>query len=212
MATYSGGILGQINGKVGSAVFRTSLGIQIVQAYQPKVKNPRSDLQMTQRNKISGLGKQAKRFARCVKATKASYEKGQTPYSYFVAENFPNQEATASGTGVFDYENAVISQGDIYPAQDTAVTNAVQGTIAVTWDSQLTQNQEADDVVFTFVIPTDPDVVVALSDDADFVSGSSTVVYGADLEGKEVNVYVCTLSPSTKKASNTVYVGKVTLS
>ena len=44
--------LGQFRGKVGSVVFRVNQGQQIVSAYQPSVRNPKSNTQTAQRNKI----------------------------------------------------------------------------------------------------------------------------------------------------------------
>lgn len=44
--------LGQFRGKVGSVVFRVNQGEQIVSAYQPVVRNPKSNLQTAQRNKL----------------------------------------------------------------------------------------------------------------------------------------------------------------
>lgn len=44
--------LGQFRGKVGSVVFRVSEGQQIASAYQPQVRNPKSNLQTAQRNKM----------------------------------------------------------------------------------------------------------------------------------------------------------------
>lgn len=44
--------LGQFRGKVGSVVFRVNQGEQIVSAYQPVVRNPKSNLQTAQRNKM----------------------------------------------------------------------------------------------------------------------------------------------------------------
>lgn len=44
--------LGQFRGKLGSVVFRVSEGQQIASAYQPQVRNPKSNLQTAQRNKL----------------------------------------------------------------------------------------------------------------------------------------------------------------
>lgn len=44
--------LGQFRGKVGSVVFRVSQGQQIASAYQPAIRNPKSNLQTAQRNKL----------------------------------------------------------------------------------------------------------------------------------------------------------------
>lgn len=44
--------LGQFRGKVGSVVFRVSQGQQIASAYQPAVRNPKSNTQTAQRNKM----------------------------------------------------------------------------------------------------------------------------------------------------------------
>lgn len=44
--------LGQFRGKVGAVVFRVSQGQQIASAYQPAVKNPKTNLQTAQRDKM----------------------------------------------------------------------------------------------------------------------------------------------------------------
>ena len=44
--------LGQFRGKVGSVVFRVNQGQQIASAYQPSVRNPKSNLQTAQRSKM----------------------------------------------------------------------------------------------------------------------------------------------------------------
>lgn len=49
--------LGQFTGKVGSVVFSVSDGEQVVKAYQPNVKNPRTSAQLIQRAKINVAGK-----------------------------------------------------------------------------------------------------------------------------------------------------------
>lgn len=49
--------LGQFIGKVGSVVFSVADGEQIVRAYQPNVKNPRSSAQLIQRAKVNVAGK-----------------------------------------------------------------------------------------------------------------------------------------------------------
>lgn len=49
--------LGQFTGKVGSVVFSVSDGTQVVKAYQPNVKNPRTTAQLIQRAKVNVAGK-----------------------------------------------------------------------------------------------------------------------------------------------------------
>lgn len=44
--------LGQFRGKVGSVVFRVNQGQQIASSYQPAVKNPKTNLQTAQRDKM----------------------------------------------------------------------------------------------------------------------------------------------------------------
>lgn len=54
-ASYSP--LGQWRNKVGGQVYRIDSGEQIVSAYQPVVKNPRTTYQQTQRNKFTSASK-----------------------------------------------------------------------------------------------------------------------------------------------------------
>lgn len=49
--------LGQFTGKVGSVVFSVADGEQVIRAYQPNVKNPRTSAQLIQRAKVNVAGK-----------------------------------------------------------------------------------------------------------------------------------------------------------
>jgi len=52
MARITKGILGGFRGKVGNVVGSSIFGIDVMRAYQPDVRNPRTESQTTQRQKI----------------------------------------------------------------------------------------------------------------------------------------------------------------
>ena len=53
MARITKGILGGFRGKVGTVVGSSIFGIDVMRAYQPDVRNPRTESQTTQRQKFS---------------------------------------------------------------------------------------------------------------------------------------------------------------
>lgn len=106
--------LGQFRGKVGSVVFRVSQGQQIASAYQPAVRNPKSNLQTAQRNKMylaSQLSKLVPREDLVGLAPTASVGDRR---SMFIREVIDNIKSTLDGdvfTSSIDFDNVKFSNG-----------------------------------------------------------------------------------------------------
>lgn len=107
--------LGQFRGKVGSVVFRVNQGQQIASAYQPAVKNPKSNLQTAQRNKMylaSQLSKLVPREDIIGLAPNASVRDRRSMFIKHIIDNTTSNydgEVFKSSVG---YSNIVLSNGD----------------------------------------------------------------------------------------------------
>lgn len=80
------GIFGTGSGKVGSAVFATVAGKQIVRPYQSKVTNPNTDAQIAQRAKFKLLSQLAAAMAPVIVIPKSGLVSAR---NRFVTKNFP---------------------------------------------------------------------------------------------------------------------------
>lgn len=80
------GIFGTGSGKVGSAVFATVAGKQIVRPYQSKVTNPNTDAQITQRAKFKLLSQLAAAMAPVIVIPKSGLVSAR---NRFVKKNIP---------------------------------------------------------------------------------------------------------------------------
>lgn len=107
--------LGQFRGKVGSVVFRVNQGKQIASAYQPAVKNPKSNLQTAQRNKMylaSQLSKLVPREDIVGLAPRGSVRDRR---SMFIRNIIDNAVSTLDGnvfTSSINGEKVLFSSGD----------------------------------------------------------------------------------------------------
>lgn len=102
-------------GKVGNLVGYSQLGKQVFRAYQPVVRNPKTNPQTVQRDKFRALFEAARLY-------KSAYTIGlkdegraakRTAYAQFMKENFPFVTTIPGGGYTIDWKNVVVSRGAI---------------------------------------------------------------------------------------------------
>lgn len=131
MATGSG-IIRKVSGKVGDLVYRVSNGKQMVSAYNPAVKNPRTSSQMMQRTKWLNVMAMYKVMKPYLKDAFENKPSGQSDYNRFVGINLQaapvyitRQQLDNGGAIVAPY---MIAQGSLQPvAMEGCVTDIVAG-------------------------------------------------------------------------------------
>lgn len=101
------GILGKASGKLGSAVFATQSGQQIVRQYQPNVKNPNTEAQTMQRARFKLMTQLSSSYANVIAIPRSG---AQTSRNLFVKKNMPLVIGTADGAQVV-YENLQLTNG-----------------------------------------------------------------------------------------------------
>ena len=107
--------LGQFRGKVGSVVFRVNQGQQIVSAYQPSVRNPKSNTQTAQRNKIylaSQLSKLVPREDIIGLAPKGSVRDRRSMFIRNIIENTTSILDGELFTSQISYKDVIFSKGN----------------------------------------------------------------------------------------------------
>lgn len=101
------GILGKASGKLGSAVFATQGGQQVVRQYQPNVKNPNTEAQTMQRARFKLMTQLSSAYANVIAIPRSG---SQTSRNLFVKKNMPLVIGTQDGAQVV-YENLQLTNG-----------------------------------------------------------------------------------------------------
>jgi len=160
MGKFYNGILGTMTGKVGGVVGRTWKGINTVSAYQPNVSNPRTNAQLTQRMKLTGLTRLASVLnSGIIKPLWDKDAKKMSGFNAWIQANMPNVDSSGS----IGFPDLIMSKGKM-------TATPVSGL-----------SVEADNVDIEFLtsigdafqLPSDRVFVVAVADDGEEVFLSS---------------------------------------
>lgn len=130
--------LGQFRGKVGSVVFRVNQGQQIASAYQPAVRNPKSNLQTAQRNKMylaSQLSKAVPREDIIGLLPNGSARDRRATFLRNIIDNTTTELNGETFTSRVHYENVIFSNGRNIIG---AVNGQTEGTLDI-FVEQLTE-------------------------------------------------------------------------
>ena len=135
--------LGQFRGKVGAVVFRVNQGKQIASAYQPAVKNPKSNLQTAQRNKMYLASQISKLIPKEDIIGLAPRGTTRDRRSMFI-KNIINNSVSSLENGVFrtdiNWINLYLSNGGLLDGMSVS-TDGSNGEITLTFDkSKISQD------------------------------------------------------------------------
>ena len=101
------GILGTGRGKLGTSVFTTVKGVQIVRQHQPVVSNPSTNLQVTQRSRFKLISQLAASMANVIAIPRIGLTSSR---NLFIKKNMPVVRADVEGAQV-SYENLQLTNG-----------------------------------------------------------------------------------------------------
>lgn len=101
------GILGTGSGKLGTSVFTTVKGVQIVRQHQPVVTNPSTNLQVAQRSRFKLISQLAASMANVIAIPRIGLTSSR---NLFIKKNMPTVIGDAEGAKV-SYENLQLTNG-----------------------------------------------------------------------------------------------------
>ena len=101
------GLLGTGSGKLGTSVFTTVKGIQVVRQYQPVVTNPATNLQVSQRSRFKLVSQLAASMADVIAMPRTGLTSGR---NLFIKKNMPAIIGNEQGAQV-SYENLQLTNG-----------------------------------------------------------------------------------------------------
>ncbi|MFC2107286.1 DUF6266 family protein [Bacteroidota bacterium] len=146
MATYSKGILGGFIGKVGNVVGSRIFGIDVMRSYQPNVRNPKTEGQLTQRGKFRLI---VSFISLMLPLFKEGFKHAANKMSAFNKAVSVNIADAITGTlpnFLIDYPNVKFSQGSLdgFYEQD-AMFDTTPLTVSFAWTNNPGPNADAND-------------------------------------------------------------------
>lgn len=113
------GVLGQQVGKVGPVVARRFRNLEVYSAYQPNVKNPRSQKQQDNRLRFATLSRLAHGFGCAVRLGFTAAVRGtkESPRNRFTRLNAGAVTASGPDSADIDFTAMVVAQGGLCPVR-----------------------------------------------------------------------------------------------
>lgn len=204
MAKIYNSVLGMISGKHGSAVAVVANdGTNYIRMHNPKPRNPRSEKQVTQRNKFAYTNYVLAPFHNLFKVTIGSggLSMGRShAFKNAISGNHPNYS--------IDYDKLMISFGAL-DAQDDVTTVIEYGKMSLSWEFTEAINSKKDDQM-NVVIFDEKSRKIIHKDDVAFRSEDNAIVdIPQAWSGLKVHCWVYLKQGSSR--SDSVYLGEQSL-
>lgn len=154
MAIITGNNLGRLKKKSGPNVFRKWRTHQVMSVYNSEVRNPNTDGQKVVRYSFASATRLAAAFSSAIMVGFENVCKGtKTPQrGYFVKENWGCFHSDNTGSVTVDYDNLVISKGDLPQILfgNATFTNPLEVDVPITDDASAI-GANANDIAYVFV-------------------------------------------------------------
>lgn len=210
MGKISQGILGGFSGKVGNVIGATWKGIDYMRIKPAHVKNPKTDDQVSQRNKFTTVLEFLQPMKDFIKVGFKLYAIKKTEFNSAMSYNLLNAVTGVSPNFSIDYTKALIARGALKSALNPAVASAVVGNVAYTWDDNSAElNAEATDQAMLLIYNEAKGEAVFITEGAARNVGSQTLTVPDSYSGDTVHAFIGFMSVDGIEISNSLYVGSV---
>jgi len=212
MGTIKQGILGGFSGKVGNIVGASWRGIDYIRSMPASVHNPRTEAQVSQRNRFSLVGKMLKTIVPIIRIGFAgSVGTGKSAFSVAMSYNVKNAVIGLFPDFEINFDAVKISSGDLYGAANAEASSAA-GSISFVWDTDLLNNAAATDKVILLAFNAVTGEASYDMNAATRADGSGSLAVPPAWDGGQVDTYLALTSADGKIVSNSVYTGRITVS
>lgn len=192
MSKNAKGVLGQQVGKVGPVVARKFRNLDVYSAYQPNVKNPRTQKQQMNRLRFATISRIAHGFGCAVRLGFGAAVRGtkESMRNRFTKVNIPYVEAPGPDSVDVDYTAFVVAQGGLCPVHFDQPKFDTPGSVKVTF-SEMNANacqKTANDKVYVVVYSPDANLAV-VGEGVARSEQNVTVEVPSNWNGTKVQVY-----------------------
>ena len=207
MGTIKKGILGGFSGKVGTVVGASWRGIAYMRSLPQKVRNPRTDLQRSQRTKFALALNFLKPMNALLRTGWKLYAHRQSPINAAMSYTLANAISGTYPDYEIDPSKVLISRGTLTPAANATATIS-SGAIVFEWDdnSGSSTAKQTDKALLAVVNPAKIEAVFNAAG-AERTEGTQTIALPNDWAGATVEAYMGFVSEDGKEVANSVYLG-----
>ena len=212
MGTIKQGILGGFSGKVGSVIGSSWKGISVMRGIAAHVANPKSDLQIAQRERVIVTMAFLLPMTSFIRVSWAAFAVKMTAmnaaFSYIIKNTL---QGTYPNIAV-DYPNALVAKGNLPPALNAAAASTVAATVAFTWLDNSTEAgaSDTDKTLIVIYSPAKKQAVTAMGLQ-ERLSNSQSVTVPSSFSGDLVHCYIAFETLDGSEQSNSMYAGAVTV-
>jgi Family of unknown function (DUF6266) len=207
------------SGKLGNVIFRDGgNGTVIGAAYQPNVKNPRTEAQQGNRNKMAAIGRLSKAMAPLLRfaflATQRAGRPTVHPHNQFVKDNI----GVVDITGIIRYKDLQVSKGGLQMIEQPVITSNPFLTpltpenhdieFDFTFNANALNASPTDEVYLVSINPESMEVVLTKTQARS--TGQCKSRTGRNPKtGQPIEYYAFIMNPITKRVSDSFYIGTV---
>ncbi|WP_129593634.1 DUF6266 family protein [Seramator thermalis] len=211
MGTIKQGILGGFSGKVGTVVGASWKGISYMRSLPQKVKNPRTDGQMSQRTKFALTLGVLKPMTALLRTGWKLFANKQTPFNAAMSYTLANAITGAYPDYEIDPAKVLVSRGALTTAANASVKSE-NGNIIFSWDdnSGVNSAKQTDKALIAVLNPAKGEAITDTAG-AERSEGTQTLALPADWADDELHTYLGFISEDGKEIASSVYLGVVSL-
>jgi Family of unknown function (DUF6266) len=212
MAKQRHGILSGFTGKVGNVVGSTWKGMQVLRAASLPKKNRFSKLQIEQQARFMLLSRFLRPISELLDQT---FKNAASEMSCF-NKAFSINKGTVRGlypSFKIDYPAVVLSKGSLTNVDDIQVSSFKSGSLQITWtmDKGSKLRGLVSDLLFVAAYCEDLDRWFYKFNFAHRYEGRCNLDF-SDFKGRQVHTYMGFISQNGKKTSDSLYLGKLSIS
>jgi hypothetical protein len=206
------GIIGGFSGKVGNVVGSAWKGISYMRILPVSVANPKTDAQLSQRQKLSVTMHFLQPLSEFLKTGFKSYAVKMTGINAAMSYNIKNALTGTYPNIAIDYPNALVARGNLAGALNQVAASTVAGTVHFTWEDNSGEigASSYDKTLLVVYNPTQHQVVT-VSQLAERADGTQTVTVPDSFSGDLVECYIAFITIDGKVVSNSAFAGAVTV-
>lgn len=208
MARVQNTLIGHASGSIGGVTFTSWKGLNVAKGKPTSVANPRSVGQVAQRFRQKNALRLFRPLSTVVNIGYLLQAVGMSAYNAFMSENMKNSAVSSTdGNPILNPPYVQIAKGtlDLTTIFSATRDNSAH-TIEVAWDGSVLGNKLATDVPYAAVIKIDGTVLFASALAAFRDDGSYSITgFPVGSLSTDVHLYLFFYQPSTRKASDSVY-------
>ncbi|AOW17114.1 hypothetical protein LPB03_06415 [Polaribacter vadi] len=212
MGKISQGILGGLSGKVGNVIGGSWKGIDYLRIKPSSVANPKTEGQVSQRNKFTITLEYLQANKDFIKVGYKSYAIKKTEFNAAMSYVLKNGIIGTFPNFNVDYSTALLSRGNLSSPLNASVDLSTANEVAFNWDDNSTDgNASATDRSMIIAYNPSKKESISLLDGAQRSATTQTLILPTSYTGDNVQLFMAFISLDSKIVSNSVYLGSGTV-